>query len=358
MKAEDLRQAYSLLRRKRYSQLIRKLEAAIFYYREDTQFYYLLGLACLHTGDYGGAHSYINRCLQLEPDHLEGLLVIAAVELKRGNTTAALSRWLRILEFEPNNRTARRGLNLARTAPHGGSIQSRIRNKGLHWLLPRHKTPLRLVLLRFTLAIVILTALSGATLLIIQRLQLPPSRRGGSEHLLYAAQIEQIIDYSGSFRYVLTERQIRAALKQIGDLFHDQRDNLARREINRLLNSNAGMEVKQRVSLLTEYLARPDFTNFRDNFDYADIVAEPWLYDGCYVRWNGRIANLNRDAEPVRFDLLVGYETEQRLEGIIPAIVRFETNLEAGMAIETIGRLHTGEPALRIEIDSIRPILP
>ena len=360
MKPEDISRARSLLRRKRYSDLIRKLEPAIFNYREDAEFYYLIGLACLHSGDIGGAHSYISRCLQLEPDHVEALLAMAVVDLKRGEGSEALACWLQILEIAPTNHLAKRGLNVARRATHGDSVQQRLRKKGIQWLLPHQKMPVRLLLGRIALATAAVLLLCGAALLIVQWVQRPRITRGGSEHLLFAAEAEQLVDYSGNFRYILTEQEIRAALRQIGELFHDQRDNLAQREVNRLLNSNAGMEVKQRVSLLSEYLARPDFTDFRDNFTYAEIIAEPWLYNGCYVRWNGRIANLAEglDGEPLQFDLLVGYETEQRLDGIISIIVRFDTTLANGMAIEIIGRVDADAPPLRVEVGSIRPILP
>jgi hypothetical protein len=53
-----LTRARQLFRRRRFSQVIRLLESQVSRYRNNSQFYALLGTACLHTGDFGGAESY------------------------------------------------------------------------------------------------------------------------------------------------------------------------------------------------------------------------------------------------------------------------------------------------------------
>jgi hypothetical protein len=132
---------------------------------------------------------------------------------------------------------------------------------------------------------------------------------------------------------------------------------MARREINRILNSNASSAVKERASLLIEYIQEPDFSSFQDNFAYAAVVSEPWLYQGCYIRWRGRVANLSVE-DTIRFDLMVGYEDGRVLEGVVSAVVPFGVSVDAGESVEVIGQVEVENDRLaRIEVVSLRRLI-
>jgi hypothetical protein len=140
-------------------------------------------------------------------------------------------------------------------------------------------------------------------------------------------------------------------------LFNEFRDNLARREVNRLFNSNASELVKERARLLSSYFTTPTFVDFGDNFTYAEVALEPWLYDGCYVRWSGQVSNIAVVEEATQFTLLVGYEDERILEGTIAVRVPFAADIQLG-SIELIGRVSDAGGLLSLSATSIRRLAP
>ena len=114
MKGRGLGEARKLFRARKFPDVIRILEPEVFRYRESFDYFFLLGFSCLQTGDLGGAFSYISRAHQLEKDEANALLGLAAIHLRRHETEEAVKRWLEVLENEPANRIARRGMDLVR----------------------------------------------------------------------------------------------------------------------------------------------------------------------------------------------------------------------------------------------------
>ena len=74
-----LSRAHQLFRRRRFSHVIRLLESQIFRYRNNAEFYALLGSTCLYTGDFGGAESYLRRAEQLNEEDVTTQLGLAAI---------------------------------------------------------------------------------------------------------------------------------------------------------------------------------------------------------------------------------------------------------------------------------------
>lgn len=356
-KARGLRTAERLYRNGRYAELIHHLESQVFAYRENPRFYELLGFSCLRTGDYGGAYSYLSRSSQLDRDNVRVLDALAVAELKRRRPTDAIQTWLDALEIDPHDRLARRGLNMVRRAENPTALAQDLSDRELRNLLPpdpRRKRSIR----RWATGVGILALLAGGSYglvafgLLPQQEPVPP--REGEEEIAFSREPESWVSYEGEFRYVFTEGEVEDVFEQAVSYFHDFRDNLARREVNRILASNASERVKTRARLLMDYLQTPDFTTFRDNFEYARVAEEPWLYHGCFVRWRGRVANLVIE-DVIRFELMVGYEDGQVLEGVVPVLVPFGVSLDPGASVELIGQVQTeGEEIDALEAVSLR----
>lgn len=114
MKGKGLGEARGLFRARKFPDVIRILEPEVFRYRENFDYFVLLGSSCLHTGDLGGAFSYLSRARQLSPDAVSALLGLAAIHFRRHETDDAIKRWLEVLELDPGNKVARRGMDLLR----------------------------------------------------------------------------------------------------------------------------------------------------------------------------------------------------------------------------------------------------
>jgi tetratricopeptide (TPR) repeat protein len=340
--------------------VIRHLEPQVFAYRENPRFYELLGFSCLRTGDYGGAYSFLSRSSQLDRDNPRVLDALAVAELKRRRPTDAIQTWLDALELDRDDKLAKKGLNLVRKAENPTALAQDLSDRELRALLPPE--PRRGLLIRrvAVLGLIVVAIAVGAYLvansgLLRQEDGAPP--REGEELARFNQEPDSWIAYEGEFRYAFTEDEVQRIFERATNYFHNFRDNMARREINRLLNSNASGSVKERASLLTDYIQTPDFSSFQDNFVYGDVVSEPWLYQGCYVRWRGRVANLSIN-DTIRFDLMVGYEDGRVLEGVVSAVVPFAVSIDAGESVEVIGQVEVENDRLaRVEVVSLRRLI-
>jgi len=355
---KTLSRAERLLRSRKFSQVISLLESQVFLYRDNFTFYRLLGTACLYTGDYGGAYSYLQRAQQIKAGDSRVELGLAAVHLRRREIPAALNRWLSVLDREPNNQQARRGLALVRRTEDPSEFVTMAESGRLTRFYPRLGFAMP-AWIPLTGAIALAVA-AGIILLpepISRLLERDRVEREGVGTIAPSELPDDLTDFAGEFRYVYNDEQIEELVERVGELFNDFRDNLARREANRILLSNASPLLKERIRLVTSYFRTPTFVNFRDNFSYDEVAAEPWLYDGCHVRWSGQTSNIDVADDAIRFTLLVGYESERVLEGTVPVTVPFTADVQPG-AVELIGRVEPRDGEITLVATSIRRIAP
>lgn len=356
---KGLSKARRLFRRRKFAKLISLLEPQVFMYRESAEFFFMLGVSCLYTGDYGGAHSYLRRSAQLTEDDAEALVGLAAVHLKRRENQEALRLWLDVLDRHPNHRVAKRGLSLLQKTDDPAELSEQLSDNRIHRLFPKPGFAMpRWVGVAATVAALGAAGWYFGPGIASQIRERLTERRPGYEVLEMDRQDEGLTSSQGEFRYILTKAEIENTYNRVARLFNDFRDNLARREINRLLLSNASESIKSRLRLLTDYTTEPDFTSFEDNFDYADVAAEPWLYDGCYVRWKGRATNVVVSSERIAFDFLVGYHTDEVLQGIAEAELQFAARVEPGDPLEVISRVRYGPDGFRLEVTGLRRLAP
>lgn len=330
----------------------------MFLFRENFTFYYTLGVACLYAGDFGGAFSYLQRALQLNPKNPHVLLGLAAVYLRRRQVTDALQCWLQVLDSEPRNPIAKKGLSLVKTTDDPSAYVTMAESGRLNryyptlgFRVPRAAIPLAAV----TVAAVAVVLLWPKITELLDRGG--QASRQGSDLVTLDTGADDLTSFEGEFRYVMTEDEIERTFERIGDYFNDFRDNLAQREVNRLLVSNASDLVKERARLISEYFREPTFVDFADNFSFDEVAAEPWLYSGCYVRWSGQVSNISTTDESITFTLLVGYTDERVLEGTIPVRLNFTADVQPG-PVELIGQLAYDGQSLSLRATSIRRIAP
>jgi len=358
MPTDVLKSAGKLFRKRKFSQVIRLLEQQIFRFRDSSEFYLLLGNSCLFSGDYGGADSYLKRAAQLRSNHVNTLLGLAAVALKRAHTEEAINNWLKVLDLEPNNRTARRGLDLVRKYSISGAADlSEISDSRLFRdILPPR--PFNRSIIILPLLILLAGTLSLAALYFI--LPLLPAKtvgRPGLPDIELSTGQPALISMEGDYHYILTEKDILTSFKNAKKYLTDFRDNMALKELNRILYSNASAYVKEKARLLTTFVQKPDFTTVKDIFTYNEVHKESLLYSGCYTVWSGKVANLVIGRENITFDLLVGYHEQKELLGIVPVSLDFGAELENGTDLEVLGRIESEAGMLSIKGISIHRLL-
>lgn len=352
MGGNDLKRAAKLFRAKKYSRVLQLLEPQVFRYRESFRFFHLLGMSCLHTGDFGGAYSYLQRAVSIKPADIPSLLGIAVVHLRRQETAEALRIWFQVLDDDHNNAYANRGLKLLKRNVDTDKFIELTESEKIKNLVPsqRNFTPLiaGIAVSVCILAAVILYPIIGG--FVENRLH---PKRSEISRLDLDIQESYVNDNAENPRYRIDEKELKKNYTQIIALFHDYKDNLARREINRLLLSNASKELKGKLLLLEGHIRTPSFSSLGTNFPYGEVAEDPLLYEKCYVIWKGRVSNLRVESDAIRFDFLVGYETGRIVEGIVPVTVPFAVDIDPAYPIEILGQVKLRNNGILLQAESV-----
>lgn len=349
--------------RKRYYDVISLLEPEVIHYRDSFSFYFILGLACLYTGDIGGAGSYFQRARQIKMRDPDLLAAQAALYLRRGNTQQAVDYYLEILEYAPKYRIAKKALQFLRLKADEETISDLVSSGKITRFYPKLKHGLPAAV-PVSLVAVLLICIAAWQFL------LPPLRNssGAAERAdLSSFELSEderghLVETGGTARYILTSREIESSWLRSRNYFQDWRDNAAQVEVNRLLGSNASAAVKQKARLLMTWFTMPGFDTLKDNYTYAEVNEDPYLYLDCWVIWKGMATNLKETPGALSFDFLIGYDTRNRLEGVLPVIFDGGSPVDTDTPLEVLGKLTLDNGRLSLQVKAIhqtgRPIQP
>ena len=246
-KLSGLGRAKKYFKRRRFSEVIRILEPQVFTYRENPTFYYLLGVSCLNTNDLAGSTSYLKRVIQLDKDHLNARLALAVIYLKKMEAEESIRLWLEILDDFPGNKIAKKGLDLVRENASPDKMIELAQTQKVNMLIPSTGFYLSFPI------VLGLVSLFSCTILLFGGLAIKKyyeSKKPVMRPEISAVIIEKdmpIIDSSEKAAIMLSEPEIKESFKKIKQLLEDYHDNIARKEINKILLSNAS-RTSQRAS--------------------------------------------------------------------------------------------------------------
>jgi tetratricopeptide (TPR) repeat protein len=336
--------AVRLARRRHYARAIKLLEAEVFSYGDSWQFPYVLGLCYLKSGNAGSAFPLLRRAVEKDGEKAGPLLALAALHMRRGESAKAISFYLRVKDFDAGNRTARRGLKMLEQ--YGGTLTAWKNEKKIAGLYPSFPSvPMSLKTVALALLLTALAGLGYGAVTLFKRgvIRLPrierPSRDGLEAASLTAEEKNAPAGTEGTFRFVLTNKEILDTFDKGRTLFNRRRDEAARVEMNRILESNATGAVKNKARILLSYMEDSDFASLKDRFNFAEVEAEPYLYRDCMVIWRGMAANLEAGDTETAFNLLVGYETKSRLEGMAKVRFDYAVLVNTERPLEVLGRV-------------------
>lgn len=343
-----LTKAARLARRGKYEVAAQLLESEIYNYRDSFMFFYLLGLCCLYSGNYGGAHDYLTRAHELKAKEPAALLALAALYVKRADSRRAISIYLEVQDIDRNNRTAKRALNILRKYAGSDDLQAWIEKGKLRGLYPRFphekQKPAKLVRnMVFGAAVIALAVFVFIKKDRFEALLVRPERGGFTETSLTWADRQDPAVLGGVYSFILTEKQILSAYDNARKYFNRHRDNAAMVEINRIIESNANEGIKNKARLMENYIEAPDFETLRlnpgDNVKYGDAVKNPILYRNCYALWRGGAANIVTGQAETAFDFLIGYDKRRTIEGKVRIRLPFAANIDPERPLEVLGRI-------------------
>jgi hypothetical protein len=290
---------------------------------------------------------------------VNALLGMAVVHLKQQKTSDALQDWFEVVDQDPKNKYAARGFAAVRKMSDPERLTVFTESGRIFRLLPGRRSLHPLLLGAGS----ILILLAAAFLFYPAYASYLPRKAPKAERAELTSLDLNIKEYRSDTSteeepvFFMTEGELRKSYAEIIDYFNNYEDNLAQREINRIQESNASEELKQKVSLLEKYIREPGFDTFTRNFSYREVKEKILLYEGCYVIWKGRLSNLAVGSDLIEFDLLVGYESGRVLEGIVPVEVDFAVQLDPELSVEVLGRVKRGPKGLKLEAVSLHQFL-
>jgi len=356
-----LTKASRCARSRKYDAAIRTLEPEIGRYHGSFFYYYLLGSAYLHAGGFGNALTYFRLAHETKRREPLAILGLAALYLRRGETERAVDYYLDILEIDPKNRIAQKAMEVIRKQAGTDTFSNWIEAGKLPSLYPPIPFP-GFSAKEIFMACAALVAVCLLTFGFLVRFKfisnpfLPRGSRQGITTLSLSREERMTpIQTGGSYRYILTRVQAVDTYERAISLFTSYRDEAARVNLNRILESNAADGLKNRARIIISYMEVPGFDTFNrnDNVAYEEVFKDPMLYNGVHVIWRGMATNVISTDTGTTFDFLVGYDTRKTLEGIVPVVFNQAILLNPERPLELLCRILPVGPEGPIQLEGV-----
>ena len=335
-------QGKKLFAKRKYTEVISTLERHVLDYRDSFTFHFYLGLAYLYSGEIPAAKDYFSRARQIKPTDPDLLAAEAVMFLRRCDTANAIQYYILALEYNPNYKLAQKGLAFIRNNNSPEAIGNNVQSGKIKKLYPnpiREEQKGKIIAVALV-GLIAAVSVSAIIPYIYKTRTFSGNERANPEDFkLSATEKKYAVDMEGSFLYVLTESQILSAYADAQTYFQEHRDNAAQVEINRILSSNASFSIKQKARLLMDYLEEPGFDNIIDVYDFSKVRKEPMLYLDCWVVWTGMPTNIQSGEYSTVFNLLVGYDTKHRLEGVVTVSCGFVATLDSERPVSVLGQV-------------------
>mgnify|MGYP002623701879 CR=1 FL=1 len=346
MKKLPLERALSLLSRRKFLECLRVLENSADLYRESFNYYLTGGLACLYLNEFGTANRYFQIARRYNVTDPQLLLGQAVLFLRVGDTARAVQYYLDVQESDPKNKTAKRALSFIREKGKPEEILRLVESNALKRFYPPLGLNPSLVFGLGGLLVLFLCVIFSLSFVspLISKFRPTEIRFSSSTSVLsaddYAVRLDSLkdMDFSGSVEEGLPvsekeiEKSYRAAYnfatESAGSDGTLRRTNMARFEANRLLLSPAVSEsLKIKVKTLLDALDsdkanEPVFSTLLDNFSCERVRQNPSLYDGCWVRWLGRLYNPRVEDGVYKCTFFVSDEDEVQMFGMFDMTFR------------------------------------
>ena len=353
MVQSPLVRAKKLLSQKRFPQAIKILESHVIEYQNSFEYFYLLGTACLYVGDIGGAELYYKKARNIKISDVNLINAQAVIFLRRGEVHKAVEYYLEVQEYAPDNKIAQQGLNFIKNNGSAEKINYYVQTGKIKKLYP--STGFNAYVFYGIIPVIVCTLLIANIFTHKPELQAIEKRADLSDLVLTIEEKNESLEQdtaSSLFRYILTEKELEDSYDKALNSFQNYNDNASQIEINRILNANASVAVKQKARLLAEYLTEPSFATEITEISYEDLKSDPHLYLDTWVKWSGRITNVQETELEYRCDLLLGYENLDVMEGIVPLVMKQRSLIDTSLPITVLAQIDVEDGRVLLRVKS------
>ncbi|WP_421622943.1 hypothetical protein R5397_03725 [Borrelia sp. MN22-0132] len=338
----------------KYSDVVKLLEKEIFLYKNYYFYHYILGMSYLRMGNLGTAQTYLKKAYTLNPTEPDVKQSIAILLAAQGKEDKAIQIWLKMIEENQEIQRSEFSLETIRKNPIQGALFLN-KNKIYAKLFPEIKvetgqnlskltrTLLTIASLVFLLIAIFLLIHSKETIKLTLSNSKVKEKKAINNIAAYIDDIkindkEKIENHEGQFVFILTETEIKNSFQKIKTHLKQGKDNFARIEINKILNSNASESIKLKAKNLASFISRPNFITFNDYLVLKEIKKNPLIYSNVYVKWEGIANNIEKKDNITYFDFYVGYN-KNALEGIITTKTTFDIDINFKDYVEILGQI-------------------
>jgi len=347
MKTDPILNKAALLAKKRnYENALYILKAEEERYTGSFKYYYLYGVISLFAGNFEEANENFKYARKIKMKDPNTLLGLAIHSLRLMKTVQAVDYYLDVQEMDPKNKTAKRALSVIRKNSRSEALSDWMTSERLTKLFPPipppeadTKTVTGFIIISAAAVLIAYGIL--AFLNILPNPFLQGNRRPAAEFVLSGQEKTEPVSAGGVYRYIYTRDQAVNLYERALSLFTSYRDEKAKEDLNRLLESNASDGLKNRARLLLANMEVPGFDSFKrnDNPSFTDVKNEPVVYRDVHVIWRGMATNVEVTNDKTSFDFLVGYDTRRTLDGIVPVEFSIPVSINTERPLEVLGRI-------------------
>ena len=312
MARSSLDTAKYLIKRRKFQMALRFLENCEEDYEGVLEYYVTFGIAYLYSDVAGKASEMFRKAREISVSNINLLLGQAVVFMGRGEINKAVQYYLEVLEMDPNNATAKKALEFIRVDGEYESIV-KMRETGE---IKKFYPPIGFnpnVIRNVIAAGICLGAICSFIMVMKPKVRKVPVHKNTIEQKFSLSEDEllnavQLNAQEGEFSVTMTTKEIKMAFSDAKKYFVASRDNACQVELNRIVNSNASIHIKQKAQTIMDLLQEPGFDSLKDNYSYLQVAANPSTYLDCYAIWDGMVTNsVYYDDGSWKCDLLVDY---------------------------------------------------
>lgn len=356
-----LSKAAVLAKKHDYDNALKILKAEEDRYYGKFKYFFLYALISLHSGAFLEAITYFRLARQIKMKDKSTMLALAALHLKRLDTVQAVDYYLDVQEIDPNNRIAKKGLAVIRKYSDTEALSDWLTPERLAKLFPPIPAPVFTSrnIIKASLIFCAAAVVSLGVLMAVRVIPPPFQRelRPTDEFILTREVRDAPMEIGGVYSFILSLNEAINTYNRALSLFASHRDEHAKVNLNRILESNASEALKNSARRLFNQMETPGFHTFRrsDNFSLADVRNEPVLYRNVYVIWSGTATNITVTDEYTSFSFLVGFDPRDRrsiFQGEVPVFFNIPIAVNSERPLEVLGRINLG-PNLEIRLEGV-----
>ncbi len=356
-----LQTAEKCIIQKKFLQASKVLIPHVTKYKSHYYFMYLLGVISFNLDNYDDAYAYFSRAREISSTQSDPLLYLSVIALVSNNLPRSLEYWLRILESEPENKYALRGLkhveNIGDDLEKIVTISGNPYKSGIVPLLVFAGQRLTKALTITGMSIVISGLLFGAIWTGMRGYKTYVQTQKNNERKNIISQLNDSSfaknlpdEKDFNIHYIsLSPNAIRDTLINLEKQFIAHDDNRAWVSVNTILYSNALVSQKKRAFLISKYLQDKNFASETNVtwFDYSEVSQIPWKYNNVTIKWKGTVVFMEKD-DKKDFQFLVGFTgNSSELKGIVPLFIPSILDLKDGDEVELVAKVIFSIPPLQ-----------